>query len=108
MKIAAQICAWITLVSFTVALGWALLLAWDSVAKSRFRHWRSWLPTVGLVALSMISLGLMPVFSELAKRQAGAARASDGLMLFIFCGAAGVALLVAVSVAWILTRRGRA
>jgi hypothetical protein len=108
MNSAAHFCPWLAIGCFTAAVVWALLLGVDSIRRTKLLSLGGLLSVLSLFAFSLMSLGGMVIFAEIGKRQRGLPPTTDGVMYFVFCAAAGVALqgiVLIVWVGWILTRK---
>jgi hypothetical protein len=102
MNSIAHLCPWLAIACFVSGLAWALLLAVDSIRRARLPNFSGVLSVVSLFAFSLIFLGGMVIFAEIAKRQSGRPPTTDGVMYFVFCAAAGVMLLGVVLIGWLV------
>ncbi len=100
MNIISHICVWVAVACLTTAVVWGIVLAIDSIRRAIPPSVGNLLSVVSLIAISLMGLGGMVIFSEIAKHQRGQRGATDGMMLFIFCAAGGVALLCGTFIVW--------
>jgi hypothetical protein len=108
MNSVAHLCPWLAIGCFTAAVVWALLMVVDSIRRGKLPSLGGLLSVLSLFAFSLMSLGGMVIFAEIVNRQRGLPPTTDGVMYFVFCAAAGVALQSVVLIVWfiwILTRK---
>ena len=102
MNLMAHICPWLALACFATAVAWAVLLLVDALTRAKLPAWGGMLSVISLFAVSLMSLGGMVIFSEIAQHQRGQRGPIDGVMLFVLIAVAGAALQVAVLTVLIL------
>jgi len=106
----SHLCAWGALACLLGVVVWVPLLAIDATKRAKSPSPGTLLAVVSLFGLFLVLLGGGVLLTEDAKRHAGQPTAMDGVMYFVFCGAAGVIVLLAsasVALLLLVRRKGR-
>jgi len=69
MKVISDICGWVAVVCFPTAVVSGLLLVFDWIRRAKLPGLRKLLLLVALLGISLMGLGGIVIFSEIAKHQ---------------------------------------